>query len=180
MRYILVSTKIATVYLFCALQSLIVYAQTDNLISKINHHISTKQCANAIELAQAGLVGAIRDTVFGFIYLDCFSQKEVAIKYFRMAAALGDPIATSKLQEFGINQIIVQVDRGAPRNSEYIRAESNPPPYISIPPPVIKKGAPVIIIPGSSTINNPNSCIQDGGGVYCPNHPNSRLIPFKY
>lgn len=22
--------------------------------------------------------------------------------------------------------------------------------------------------------NNPNACIQDGGGIYCPNHPNTR------
>jgi hypothetical protein len=23
---------------------------------------------------------------------------------------------------------------------------------------------------------NPNACIQDGGGVYCPNHPKTRLV----
>ena len=41
--------------------------------------------------------------------------------------------------------------------------------------PISQPVQPQQIIIQQRPKDNPNACIQDGGGIYCPNHPNTRL-----
>lgn len=150
------------------------------VLDQIDSAINQKNCSAAVDLANTSLISPVRETALGFIYLDCYKIYKTAVVFFRSAAMAGDPISRNKLADLGVpitNSSPAPMLNKAENSRPLISA---PPPYIMVEPPRVPQRVPIIISTPPVLMPNPNACIQDGGSLYCPNHSNTRITPFKF
>ena len=104
-----------------------------------------------------------RTYFIGVVHLGCWKNRKRAVEYFKLGAQNGDQGAINTLIELGEpvpeRPKIIYIDR-------VIASPPSPPPQ---PQPQ------QIIIQQQPQMMNPAACIQDGGGTFCPNHPNTRM-----
>lgn len=161
----------------------ICYSQYSPAIEQINALIVQGKCSDAEVYARSYIQRPTMLTALGIISSDCRRNTSEAISYFRLAAAENETVAIELLNAMGVNYTNSQ-----PPNSyanETPQVIQSPPPHRLAPAPRPREAniiliqpqiaAPVIGVP----IFNPSACIQDGGGTYCPNHPNTRTRPFN-
>ncbi len=145
-------------------------------LDEANRLISKRDCSGAELYSRNNLQSPMIFTVLGMVQLDCRGNKREAVAYFKAAAKENEMLAIEQLMALGeippqpnsVNFDIKAKDDPLPR----------PPPYIS---PKITQQKPesqqIIIQQPLPMILG--ACIQDGGGLFCPNHPNTKIIPFK-
>lgn len=136
-----------------SLISLVSCAQFEDRGEILKAYIQKRDCSGAENYAR-NMVAEDSERFFslGIVYVGCYRKKEQGVEYLKYAAQKGNRHAVDVL----------------------IRLGEKPPE----PPKVIYQERIVqqpqqIIIQQQPEINN-NACIQDGGGIYCPNHPNTR------
>ena len=148
-------------------------------LDEVNKKIITKDCAGAESYARRFIQPPILFTVIGLVKLDCLGDKRSSIEYLKIAARENETIAIEKLIALGESPPPVM--RPSVKNPEMnLLALPAPPPM----PPIIfpPQASPQVIIQQQAPVMlpNPAACIQDGGGTFCPNHPNSAYKPFKF
>jgi hypothetical protein len=110
-------------------------------------------------------------TVLGFIQLECKKNKKSAVDYFTISARENESLAIEKLISLG--EALPALNRNSSNPSVYATPLPAPPPM----PAIIQPQPPRIIILPQVQVQpmvNPNACIQDGGGVFCPNYNKRR------
>lgn len=158
-------------------------AQYSPAIDQINNFINQGKCADAEVYARSYIQRPTMLTALGIISNDCRKNKQEAINYLRLAAAENESVAIELLNSMGVSY-------AAPRASTTYSGDvpqviQAPPPHTLSPAPRPRENniifvqpqiaAPVMVQPGF----NASACIQDGGGTYCPNHPNTQIRPFN-
>ena len=159
------------------------HSQYSPAIEQINKFITQGKCADAEVYARSYIQRPTMLTALGIISNDCRRNKTEAISYFRLAAAENESVAIELLSAMGVSYI-------NPKHQNVYESEApqvihGPPPHSLAPPPRPREiniilvqpqiAAPVIVQPAF----NAAACIQDGGGTYCPNHPNTRIRPYS-
>ena len=149
-------------------------AQTgsSNLYDEVSRKIGLGDCSGADAIARSSFQEPMIYTVLGIIQLDCRKNKKGAIDYFMLSARQNESLAIDKMISLG---------EKLPSLNQESRTKNiiiNPPLPTPPPMPTIIQTAPVkiFITPQNNfqPISNPNACIQDGGPIFCPNHPNTR------
>jgi hypothetical protein len=142
------------------------------IFDQISSKIGTGNCTEAEVIARLNTAPPIQFTTLGLIQLECYKNKNAAIDFFVVAARMNESLAIEKLLTLGISP--PQIIQKNQNTGVYLP----PPPPMPIPEQSTQR---LIITPQyqAQPMLNPNSCMQDGGSLYCPNHPNTRIIPFK-
>ena len=138
---------------------------------EVSRKIGTGDCAGAEATARANFQAPMIYTVLGFIQLECKKNKKSAIDYFTISARENESLAIEKLISLG--ETPPPLNRNSRSPSVYATPLPAPPPM----PAIIQPQPPRIIILPQVQVQpmmNPNACIQDGGPIFCPNHPNTR------
>jgi hypothetical protein len=115
-------------------------------------YITLGYCGDAEAYANRNFREEYLDWMLGNVALECRRDRQKAIQYYRAGARIN--------QKFSDLSIRALIELG----------EKPPEPstrYISVPTP---RPQPQQIIIQQQPMNNPNACIQDGGGIYCPNY----------
>ena len=139
---------------------------------EVSRKIGAGDCSGAETIARSNLLEPMLYTVLGFIQLDCRKNKKSAITYFMISAKQNESLAIDKLIDLGEIPPIV---------SQGLRPTAIVPAPLPAPPPMptIIQGPPttIYVTPQIQVqpMNNLNACIQDGGPIFCPNHPNTRI-----
>ena len=145
-------------------------------LDEANRLISIGDCSGAEAYARANVQRPIVYTVLGMVQLDCRRNKKAAIQYLRTAALENESLATEMLIELGEKPPDLKATT-TPTPREYSMPQ--PPPYVSQQRQQQEQQAQQIIIQQPPPMLNPNACIQDGGSIFCPNHPSTKIVPFK-
>jgi len=138
---------------------------------EVSRKIGTGDCAGAETTARTNFHAPMIYTVLGFIQLECKKNKKSAIEYFTISARENESLAIEKL--IGLGEAQPPLNRNSRSPSVYATPLPTPPPM----PAIIQPQPPRIIILPQVQVQpmmNPNACIQDGGPIFCPNHPNTR------
>ena len=93
----------------------------------------------------------------GAVHLECRKNRKSAVEYFKLGAQNGDQNSID---------ILIKMGEKVPEQPKIVYRDR----VISPPPPA----QPQQIIIQQQPMMNPNACIQDGGGVFCPNHPSTQ------
>lgn len=154
-------------------------AQTGSFrhLDEANRLISIGDCSGAEAYARANVQRPIVYTVLGMVQLDCRRNKKAAIQYLRTAALENESLATEMLLELGEKPPDHKGTATTPTNREYSMPQ--PPPYVSPTLPQREQQPQQVIVQQPLPMLNPNACIQDGGSIFCPNHPSTKIVPFK-
>ena len=138
---------------------------------EVSRKIGTGDCAGAETTARANFQAPMIYTVLGFIQLECKKNKKSAVDYFTISARENESLAIEKLISLG--EAPPPLNRNSRSPSVYATPLPAPPPMPAIIQPQLPR---IIILPQVQVqpMMNPNACIQDGGPIFCPNHPNTR------
>lgn len=117
---------------------------------KLSFMINDGQCGQATEYARRNFSDSYLNFALGRIQLECLANRDIAIDYFKLAANAGYTPAAEQLVRLGVSPTM-------PAKPTVIYQPAPPTP-------------PVRIIIQQPQNDNPNACIQDGGGVFCPNY----------
>lgn len=160
------------------------FAQYSPAIEQINKFITQGKCADAEVYARSYLQRPTMLTALGIISNDCRRNKTEAISYFRLAASENESVAIELLNGMGVSNGNLKPSR--PYENEAPQVIQGPPPHTLAPPPRPREANIIIVQPqyvAPAVIVQPGfnaaACIQDGGGTYCPNHPNTQIRPFN-
>ncbi len=159
-----------------------VNAQPTSSIEKINYYVALGKCADAEALTRTTISGPAMQTSLGIISLDCRKSSSQAVGYFQIAASQGETVAIEYLNSMGI-----PFASPRPRVMENFipLPVQSPPPHVFSPAPqpkeinIIAIQPQVVFPPVIYQGSNMGACIQDGGPIFCPNHPNNRIIPLS-
>jgi hypothetical protein len=133
-------------------------AQFEDRGKKLKELVEKKDCDGAERYAQnMAADDGKRYSALGGIELQCRRNRVAAIKYFKLGAINGDKHSISAL---------IRLGEEVPEPPKVIYKDR----VIESPPPT----QPQEIIIQQQRMSNPNACIQDGGPIFCPNHPNTR------
>lgn len=159
------------------------FAQYSTAIEQINKFITLGKCADAEIYARSYIQRPTMLTALGIISSDCKHNKQEAISYFRLAAAENESVAIELLNSMGVSYSSPKIVN--PYTADTPQVIQSPPPHILSLAPRPRENniilvqpqiaAPVMVQPGF----NSSACIQDGGGTFCPNHPNTQIRPFN-
>jgi len=151
------------IFIFCSSA----YARQPSFFDKLSFKIGSGECMEAEVMARKDLTPPLLYTALGIINIDCKKDKREAIKFFNMAASLQETLAITKLTSLGEP---LPIANNKASNQIIIQNFPLPPP---MPPTTISTPQPTIILQPQINIerqSNPNACIQDGGGIFCPNY----------
>ncbi len=151
-------------------------ADVYDYLDEINRKIESNDCAGAEIYTKSFVKPPVSYTALGLIYLDCFKNEKVGIEYLKIAAYQNETLAIEKLISLG---------EKPPKIDKKTDYKINDREYQLPPMPERSNSVSqqqVIIqhkqyLPSS---NNLNACLQDGGALFCPNHPNTKITPFKF
>ncbi|WP_146185796.1 hypothetical protein [Limnohabitans sp. 2KL-1] len=118
-------------------------------------HILDGNCTSAESYAMQNYTGEYLYWWYGTIQQHCRKNRSKAIEYFKAGAR-----ANSEYSNLSVKALIEL-------------GEKPPEPttrYITVPVQRQPQPQPQQIIIQQQPMNNPNACIQDGGGIYCPNY----------
>lgn len=147
-------------------------------LDEANRLISIGDCSGAETYARANVQRPIVYTVLGMVQLDCRRNKRAAIQYLKTAALEDESLAREMLIELGEIPPDRKTATSAPPTArEYSLPQ--PPPYVSPAQQQQREQQTQQVIIQQQPMLNPNACIQDGGSIFCPNHPNTKIVPFK-
>ena len=138
---------------------------------EVSRKIGVGDCVGAETTARSSFQAPMIFTVLGFIQLECKKNKKSAVDYFTISARENESLAIEKLLSLGEAPPPINSISRSP--SVYATPLPAPPPM----PVIIQPQPPRIIILPQVQIQpkmNLNGCIQDGGPIFCPNHPNTR------
>ena len=150
-------------------------------LDEANRLISIGDCTGAEAYTRANIQRPIAYTVLGLVQLDCRRNKKAAIPYFKTAALDNESLATQMLIELGEPPMELRAAITAPPTAIKEYSLPQPPPYVSParPQPEQQPQPQQIIIQQPPPTLIPGACIQDGGGLSCPNDPRTKIVPFK-
>jgi hypothetical protein len=162
----------ASAYL-CLLLSCQLMAQVGrpNSFDEVSRRIGAGDCNGADLLARSSFQDPMLYTVLGIIQLDCRKNKKGAVDYFMISARQNESLAIDRLILLG--EAPPQPKLGILSSAADLVPLPAPPPMpssIQAPPMTILISPQVQVQP----MMNLNACIQDGGPIFCPNHPNTR------
>jgi hypothetical protein len=161
-------------FVFLIIYSISAHPQNhgERVFEQISQKIGSGECSGAEVVARANFQAPILYTFLGLIQLDCRKNSKLAIDYFLISARQQESMAIDKLLNLGVS--IPQSENVSKFNPQSEVLLRPPPPVVLDSPqvnlPVIQLNPQIQIQP----LMNPNACIQDGGAIFCPNHPNSR------
>lgn len=118
--------------------------------------IQSGNCGEAEAYAYRNFREEYLDWMLGNVAIQCRRDRQRAIQYYRAGARVND-----KFSHLSVRSLIELGEKPPEPTTRYIAAP-------------IQRQQPQQIIIQQQPMNNPNACIQDGGGIYCPNHPNTR------
>jgi hypothetical protein len=118
--------------------------------------IQSGNCGEAEAYAYRNFKEEYLDWMLGNVAIQCRRDRQRAIQYYRAGARAND-----KFSHLSVRSLIELGEKPPEPTTKYIAAP-------------IQRQQPQQIIIQQQPMNNPNACIQDGGGIYCPNHPNTK------
>lgn len=126
----------------------------------ITSFISKRDCGGAENYVRQ-MAGDDSERLFGLgaVYSDCYRNREKAVEYLRSSAQRGNSLAVDAL---------IQLGEKPPEAPKTIYRDR----VVQQPPVIIQQQQQQQRTPPMGS--NANSCIQDGGSLFCPNHPNTR------
>jgi hypothetical protein len=119
-------------------------------------------CGSAESIAMQNFSGEYLNWWYGTIQLHCKKDRRKAIEFFRAGAR-----ANGQFSDLSVKALIELGEKPPEPTTRYIAVPVRQPQ----PQP---QPQPQQIIIQQQPMDNPNACIQDGGGIFCPNHPNTR------
>lgn len=125
----------------------------------MNNFISSGKCYEAEAYANRNFREEYLDWMLGNVELSCRYNRQKAIAYYMAGAR-----PNAEYSHLSVRALIKMGEKPPEQNVRYIPAPVSAP-----------ASQQIIIQRQSQPVANPNSCIQDGGSLYCPNHPNTRL-----
>lgn len=155
-------------------------AQDDQFrhFDEVSIKIGRGDCSGADAYARGNIRPPILYTVQGLVQLDCRRNQRAAVEYFRLAARENEVLAIDKLISLG------EAVPEPVRNSTERQTLTSPP--LPSPPPMPQQAQQlqpqkiIIQMQEQQQFQPLNVCMQDGGSLYCPNHPSTRLRPPVY
>lgn len=119
-------------------------------------HILDGDCSKAEGHAYNNFRAEYLDWMLGTVQLHCRKNRSKAIEYFKAGAR-----ANSEFSNLSVRALIELGEKPPEPTTRYIAVPVQRPQPQPQPQQIIIQQQPM---------NNPNACIQDGGGIYCPNY----------
>ncbi len=155
----------------CAVSvSRLLFAQNDLFrhLEESQRLIRSGNCSGAEAYTRVNVPPPVMYTVLGDVQLDCRNNRVAAIEYFKIAARENETVATETLIKMGVT----------PPERRRVNAERAT--LFTLPPPLAQPQQPQqIIIQQPQQMPSLGGCTQDGGILFCPNHPNTKSVPFN-
>jgi hypothetical protein len=117
--------------------------------------VESGDCQGAERIARNRFRGDVTYALIGINKMECEKDRKAGIEYLKMAARNGNSIAT---------QLLIEIGETPPEPTRRVIIQNNNQTQAA-PPIIIQQPAPVPSFGG---------CIQDGGTLFCPNHPATR------
>ena len=128
----------------------------------VNTFINYRECGEAEAYAYKNFRGDYLHWTLGNIEINCKKNRKAAIEYYRAGAR-----NNSEFSNLSVNALIrLGETPPEPTRQVIIQQQQQRPQQIIIQQPQQQQQEPM----GTKM----NSCMQDGGSLYCPNHPNTR------
>lgn len=126
----------------------------------MNDFIKSGNCKEAEEYAYRNFRAEYLDWMLGNVALECHKDRKKAIQYYRAGARPNE-----RYSDLSVRSLIEMGETPPEQTTRYI---TTPTPAQQPQQIIIQQQAPAV---------KGGVCIQDGGGTFCPNHPNSKFIP---
>ena len=122
--------------------------------------IQSGNCGEAEAYAYRNFREEYLDWMLGNVALQCRRDRQRAIEYYRAGARPND-----KFSHLSVRSLIEMGEKPPEQTTRYVTTPTPQPQQI-----IIQQQAPVMM-------PKLNACMQDGGSLYCPNHPSTRPRP---
>jgi hypothetical protein len=122
--------------------------------SMMNNFIASGRCSDAEAYAYRNFREDYLDWMLGNVALHCRRDRQRAIEYYKAGAR-----PNKQYSHLSVRSLIEMGEKPPEQTTRYIQTPSRQQTQQQQPQVIIQQPQP-----------NPNACIQDGGGTFCPNY----------
>ena len=146
-------------------------AGSNNVAEMFINFVHTGKCDEAQQLADKHMQGDFLFLSLGMISQYCRNDKKKAAEYYKAAVRMnGTDLAVTN----AAIRALIEIGETPPEPMNKSASTSSTAPKSQPQQIIIQQQPSPIVMPPL------NTCMQDGGSLFCPNHPSTAFKPFKF